>query len=136
MQSMLKVLAALLLALATCAAHARSAELVDPPPIAIPAGLGQAQVASEIRRALAGRGWAVSQERPGEIQATLYLRGHELRIALRHDAQAVRIAYLASANLDYEEAEGKRWIHSNYLGWIGFLAGDIEANLRAAHANP
>lgn len=123
------------LALAPAPAYARSAELLDPPPIAVPAGLSQAQVASEIRRALQDRGWAVNQERPGEIEATLYLRGHEVRIAITHDARDVRIAYLASANLDYEEAEGKRWIHSNYTGWIGFLSGDLQNNLRAAQSN-
>ena len=124
-----------MLMLAPIAAHARSAELVDPPPIMVPAGLSQAQVAGEIKRALRGRGWAVNQERPGEIEATLYLRGHEVRIAIAHDAREVHIAYLASANLDYEEADGKRWIHSNYLGWIGFLCGDLQNNLRAAQRN-
>lgn len=126
---------AAVLALAPMGAQARSAELVDSPPIAVPAGLSEAQVAGEIKLALRGRGWAVNQERPGEIEATLYLRGHEVRIALRHDAQDVRIAYLASAHLEYEEADGRRWIHSNYLGWIGFLSGDIQSNLRIAQLN-
>ncbi len=135
MRWMLMLLVALAVALPSLNVHARSAELVDPPPIAVPAGLSQAQVASEIKRALQGRGWAVNQERPGETEATLYLRGHDVRIAIDYDARDVRIAYQASANLDYEEAEGKRWIHSNYLGWIGFLAGDIQNNLRAAQLN-
>lgn len=121
-----------LLCLALCcgAAHAGSSvELVDPASIPVPAGTSDGQVVAALKRALLGRGWGITAERPGEIQSTLFLRGHEARIALRHDAREVRIAYLDSARLDYEEAEGKRWIHSNYLGWIGFLAGDIKANL-------
>lgn len=126
------LLFAVLLAVPAAAAQARSAELVDPPSIQIPAGVAQAQVGREVKRALLGRGWSINQERPGEVESTLYLRGHEVRIAIGYDARAVRITYLASANLDYEEVDGKRWIHSNYLGWIGFLAGDIANNLRIA----
>lgn len=124
-----------LLCLALCCgtAHAGSSvELIDPAPITVPAGVADDAVAGAIKRALLGRGWGITTERPGEIQSTLFLRGHEARIALRHDAREVRIAYLDSAHLDYEEAEGKRWIHSNYLGWIGFLVNDIKANLAAS----
>ena len=126
------VLAALMLAMPITAVQAGAAELVDPPPIQVPAGMADAAVGREIKRALSGRGWSINQERSGQIESTLYLRGHEVRIAIGYDAHAVRIAYLASAYLDYEEADGKRWIHSNYLGWIGFLAGDIRSNLAAA----
>ena len=38
-------------------AEARRAPLVDPEPVAIPAGLTAEQVAADIKRALVGRGW-------------------------------------------------------------------------------
>ena len=109
--------------------QARAAELVDPAPIAIPAGLTTAQVTKEIKRALIGRGWEVTSEQPGTIDSTLHLRDHVARIKLNYDASQVRIAYVDSSNLDYKEKRGKRYIHGNYLGWIGFLVNDISTNL-------
>lgn len=132
MHPMTVLLATLLLWLPAAPVAARSAELVDPPAVQVPAGLAGDAVGREVKRALLGRGWSINQARPGQIESTLYLRGHEVRIAITYDADAVHIAYLASANLDYEQADGKRWIHSNYLGWIGFLRGDIANNLPIA----
>ena len=110
--------------------QARKAELVDPAPIAIPAGLTQAQVTKEIKRALVGRGWEITTEQPGEIDSTLHLREHVARIKVAYDASQVRIAYLDSTNLDYTDKRGTRYIHPNYLGWIGFLVNDIGTNLK------
>ena len=109
--------------------QARAAELADPGPIAIPAGLTTAQVTKEIKRALIGRGWTVTGEQPGAIDSTLHLREHVARIKVDYDASQVRIAYIDSSNLDFKEKRGKRYIHGNYLGWIGFLVNDISTNL-------
>lgn len=49
------------------AVQARQALLVDPDPVAIPAGLSQEKAVKDIKRALIGRGWAITAERPGEI---------------------------------------------------------------------
>ena len=109
--------------------QARAAELADPDPIAIPAGLTTAQVTKEIKRALIGRGWEVTSEQPGTIDSTLHLRDHVARIKVDHDASQVRISYVDSSNLEFKEKRGKRYIHGNYLGWIGFLVNDISTNL-------
>ena len=58
------LLVAFSLLLSTGVVQARKAELVDPAPIAIPATLTQAQVVTEIKRALIGRGWEVTAEQP------------------------------------------------------------------------
>jgi hypothetical protein len=108
--------------------HARSAPLIDPDPVAIPAGLSQEQVVKDIKRALIGRGWSVTTEQPGEIQSTLNLRDHVARIKVSYDAQQVRLAYMDSSNLDYKLKRGKPVIHGNYLGWIGFLVNDLNTN--------
>lgn len=108
--------------------HARSAPLVDPDPVAIPASLSQEQVIKDIKRALIGRGWSVTTEQPGEIQSTLNLRDHVARIKVSYDAQQVRLAYMDSSNLDYKLKRGKPVIHGNYLGWIGFLINDLNTN--------
>ena len=110
--------------------QARKAELVDPAPIAIPAGLTPSQVTKEIKRALVGRGWEITTEQPGEIDSTLHLREHVARIKVAYDASQVRIAYVDSTNLDYTDKRGTRYIHPNYLGWIGFLVNDIGTNLK------
>ncbi len=122
----------LVLFTAAGAVQARSAVLVDPDPVAVPAGLSQEQVAKDIKRALIGRGWAVTAEQPGEIDATLNLRDHVARIKLAYDARQVRIAYVDSSNLEHRIKRGKPYIHSNYLGWIGFLVNDLSANLQVS----
>ena len=124
------VLVAFSLLLSAGVVQARKAELVDPAPISIPAGLDQAQVSKEIRRALIGRGWEVTGEQPGEIDSTLHLREHVASIKVTFDASQVRIGYVDSTNLDFAQKHGQRYIHGNYLGWIGFLVNDITTNFK------
>lgn len=112
------------------AVQARQAPLVDPDPISIPAGLSQEKAVKDIKRALIGRGWTITAERPGEIDSTLNLRTHTARIRVTWDAQAVRIAYVSSVDLDYKERKGKRFIHPNYLGWISNIAKDMGTNMQ------
>lgn len=124
----------LALCLASGVAQARKAELADPDPVAIPSGLAQEQVVKDIKRALIGRGWSVTTEQPGEIQSTLNLREHVARIKVSYDASQVKLSYMDSSNLDYKEKNGRRYIHSNYLGWIGFLVNDLNTNFKVSQA--
>lgn len=112
------------------AVQARSAPLIDPDPIAIPAGTDPAKVAKDIKRALMGRGWSITNEQPGQIDSTLNLRAHVARIRVSYDAKHVRFAYVDSNNLDYKLKGGKPYIHKNYLGWIGYLTTDLSTNLQ------
>ncbi|QDH71385.1 hypothetical protein [Marilutibacter alkalisoli] len=112
------------------AAEARKSPLVDPDPVAIPAGLDSGQVAKDIKRALAGRGWAVTDEQPGRIDSTLHLRDHVARIRITYDDTHVRFAYIDSINLDHKIKKGVTYIHSNYLSWIGFLVSDLSTNMQ------
>lgn len=133
--NLIKWLAAVLALIMACGvAQARKAELADPDPVAIPAGLDQEQVTKDIKRALIGRGWSINDEKPGEIQSTLFLREHVARIRVTWDQKQVRLAYVDSDNLDYKEKQGKRYIHSNYLGWIGFLVQDLNTNFEVSRA--
>lgn len=132
---LLQPLLLLLALLLSCGqAHAGRAEIVDPPPVSIPAGLSQEQVVKDIRRALIGRGWSVKAEQPGEIDSELHLREHVASIKLAYDASEVRLSFVDSRNLDYKEKGGKRYIHSNYLGWIGYLVQDLNTNFRITAA--
>lgn len=125
-------LAALSLFAFAGAVQARKAELVDPAPVAVPSGVSAEQVAKDVKRALIGRGWQITGEQPGTIESTLHLREHVARIRVSYDAQAVRFAYVGSEKLDFAEKRGTRYIHSNYLGWIGFLVNDVSANLQVS----
>ena len=82
---------------------ARSAPLVDPDPIDVPAGLTDKQIAKEIKRALLQRGWEVTGEKSGEIEGTLHLRTHMAKIRIGYDSKQVSITYLDSNDLEYAE---------------------------------
>ncbi|MBP6749222.1 MAG: hypothetical protein KA144_06250 [Xanthomonadaceae bacterium] len=112
------------------AVQARQAPLVDPAPVAIPAGLSQGKAVKDIKRALIGRGWTISAEREGEIDSTLNLRDHVAKIRVSWDATSVRIVYVDSVNLSYREKRGKKFIHPNYLGWISNIANDMGTNMQ------
>ncbi|GAB3382301.1 hypothetical protein [Lysobacter fragariae] len=108
--------------------QARVQPLTDPAPVSIPSGVDQAKVVKDIKRALMGRGWEVTAENPGEIDSTLHLRDHVARIKITYDEKQVKFAYVDSANLDYREKKGVRYIHGNYLGWINYLTTDLATN--------
>lgn len=124
------VLSALTLLAFSGAIQARQAPLVDPAPVSIPAGLSQDKAVKDIKRALIGRGWTITAERAGEIESTLNLRTHTAKILVTWDAQTVRIAYVSSVDLDYKQRNGKRFIHSNYLGWVNNIAKDMATNMQ------
>ena len=109
--------------------QARKAELVDPAPVMVPAGLSQQALVKDIKRTLAGRGWQVSQEQPGVIDSTLHLREHMAKIRVTYDERQVSFAYVDSSKLDFAEKKGRRYIHGNYLGWIGYLVSDLSTNM-------
>lgn len=112
--------------------QARKAELVDPAPVAVPAGVDQSELVKDIKRALIGRGWAVTGEAPGQVDSTLTLREHVAKIRVTFDAREVKFAYVDSTNLDYRQKNGKAFIHSNYLGWMQYLTDDLTTNLQVS----
>ena len=125
----------LLLPLLLLLMGARQAPLADPDPVAVPAGVTAEQVQRDIRRALASRGWTVSDVEPGTIHATLNIRAHTAQVRIDYDRESVRIGYVSSDNLKYEEHRKKgRLIHSNYIGWVNNLARDIAVNLELSAA--
>jgi hypothetical protein len=107
----------------------REAPLVNPDPIAIPAKIKSDQVSRIIKKALVGRKWIVSEDKPGAIKATLLVREHKARIAIDWNAKDIRISYIDSENLNYTEKNGNKLIHQNYNGWINNLVVDISGEL-------
>jgi hypothetical protein len=103
--------------------------LVDPAPIAVPAGLDDKAVAKAIRLGGAQRGWSVTRQDPGAMELTLNIRTHMAKVGVKYDTQSIQLTYLDSTNLDYEEKKGNRYIHRNYPKWVNNLANDITVQL-------
>jgi hypothetical protein len=106
--------------------------LVDPQPISVPPGLSEKAVAKSIRLGVAQRGWVVSRQDPGYMEATLNIRSHVAKVGITYDTKSIQIRYIDSTNLDYEVKKGVRRIHGNYLKWINNIVRDISVQLQSA----
>ncbi|AOY01052.1 hypothetical protein [Jeongeupia sp. USM3] len=107
--------------------------LRDPPKIEIAAPANAEQVRTAIITAATKRKWQASEVAPGRIEASITVRGrHMVKVAIAYDSQSVAIRYLDSADMDYEAAEGRSYIHGNYIKWTETLAGDIRKQLAAS----
>jgi hypothetical protein len=111
-----------------------AAELVDPDPIAVPAGLAAADVAKAITAGIVRRGWVVTKDDNGQIDATLNIRAHTAKVVIPYNTKEVAIRYVDSTELDYSEKKGKRYIHGNYVKWIRNMQADIQRELQTASA--
>ena len=120
----------LLLPLLLLLMGARQAPLLDPDPIAVPAGMDLKNVEREIKRALIGRGWTITAEAPGQIDSTLNVRAHTARVQLKYDSRQVALTYVSSENLAYEEKRGQRLIHKNYASWVNNVLTDLSRGLQ------
>ncbi|MGH8758662.1 MAG: hypothetical protein ACREVW_04005 [Burkholderiales bacterium] len=99
--------------------------LVEPEPVAIPAGVNQATVVKAIKRALIGRDWSLGKEQPGYIEGTLNVRKHMVKVGISYDAGKVTMKYLDSAEMGYREVGGKQLIHPKYRNWTTNVMSDI-----------
>jgi hypothetical protein len=104
--------------------------IVDPEPIAVPAGISASDVAKAIKVGIVRRGWVISKDENGQIDAVLNVRTHTARVAIPYDAKEVRIKYVSSEDLDYQEKNGQRYIHSNYVKWVRNMQADIQRELQ------
>ena len=123
----------MLLGVAAVAPIAVASEvLVDPQPISVPPGLSEKAVAKSIRLGVAQRGWVVSRQDPGYMEATLNIRSHVAKVGITYDTKSIQIRYIDSTNLHYEVKKGVRRIHGNYLKWINNIVKDISVQLQSA----
>jgi hypothetical protein len=104
--------------------------LTDPQPISVPAGLTIEQVTKAIKVGVASRtGWAVTKEESGQIEATLNVRQHMLKVNIPYSTSTVAIKYVDSQNLDYGEKKGVKVIHPKWGNWTRNLMSDIQREL-------
>ena len=106
------------------------AVLVEPEPITVPAGISAADVAKAIKVAIVRRGWVVTKEESGQLDATLNVRTHMLKVAIPYSDKQVSIKYVASEDLDYQEKSGVKYIHNKYMTWTRNMKVDIERELQ------
>jgi len=104
-------------------------ELIDPAPVAIPAGVSEKELVKQIKKAFVGRNWTVEKVEDGSVKGTLYIRTHVARVSADYDKENVTFTYISSENLDYKEKKGKRMIHKNYLSWVANVRNDMQKNL-------
>lgn len=107
------------------AVAARTTPLVEPEPVAIPAGFAPGQPLRLARDILLRRDWTLDVDQPERIEATLRKDDHVLRIAIREDAQRITFGYVSSEHLNYAERDGIRIIHPAYGQWTGALREDV-----------
>ncbi|MEP7244601.1 MAG: hypothetical protein ABI885_13115 [Gammaproteobacteria bacterium] len=111
---------------------ARSAPLVDPAPVPVPAGMAVKDVSKAIRAGVVLRGWVVSKDDGSKIDAVLNNRDHTVNIAIAYDATQVKVSYVSSDKMLYTEKNGTRYIHKKYMAWASNVANDISRELQAA----
>ncbi|MBC6906687.1 hypothetical protein DWB84_14640 [Saccharophagus sp. K07] len=107
-----------------------AAELVDPAPVAVPAGISEKSVVKHIKKAFVGRNWMIEEEEKGKITASVRVRSHTARIAAVYNNKQVQFTYVSSDNLAYKEKNGKRYIHKNYLNWVENVRSDLSKGLQ------
>jgi len=87
-----------------------------------------------IETALSRRHWSVKEKAPGKYIAHLDERSHGATVAIVYDATNVRIDYVDSTDLAYENTSSGELIHHSYNNWVKNLANDIR--VFAAQAPP
>lgn len=108
--------------------HARSTELVEPPPVTIDCNLSADKMKEGIMRGGAVRGWMVVSQTPGNTELK-YIKGnnkHIISVNVKYTANSFAITYKDSVNLNYGVMEdGTRRLHPRPIGWMTNLSGDI-----------
>ncbi len=127
-----RLFATFLLLISLPALASRLATLTDPPPLSVPSGLTQEQVAKAIVAGMDKRHWVAESAKPGEIVAVQSPRDLVAKVKISYDTKSITIAYLDSTNFLYEEHDGVRQIHEKYNAWVLNLSRDIQSSLSAA----
>ncbi|VVD66290.1 putative lipoprotein [Pandoraea pneumonica] len=148
-------LAVTLTAMLAPAAHAArpAVPIVPHDNMPIVSGSGKPLSLEEIRGAItrgaAGHDWATTQDKPGELVASINVRNkHYASVTIKYTETAYSVSYRDSTNLEYAlsgapAASSRRedfnntalpantpMIHPNYNRWVDTLIRDINAELR------
>ena len=128
---LLLVLVAVSIALAGCGTD----PLIDPPPMAIPAGRTAADVEQTVTAVASENGWFVVERKPGRLVLRYSPRDFWVNVEVHYDEQQIVIRYLDSSNLKYHMEGDHPNIHPNYNRWVNNLAHDIQNRLAGVVAD-
>lgn len=123
------LLATVLLVSMSAEARHRPVPLKDPPPLTVPQGVAEADIARAIIFAGATRNWKVTDRKPGDIVLEYAPREFSITVEVKYDTHTVNIGYAGSSNMEYAQENGSAVIHPNYNRWVNNLAHDIESQL-------
>jgi hypothetical protein len=135
-----KILHALVMALACVASFQASAQRQPVPvinyenvPISNPTGgrLTAAQVKQAIQSGATAKQWAVEDQGPGRMLATLKVNGkHTVMTQINYTADQFSVVYSDSTNMKYSPGpDGKGVIHPFYNRWVQDLKEAIRTSL-------
>jgi hypothetical protein len=83
-------------------------------------------VEEAILRGAADKGWAITKRSPGEMEATLHVRGkHTVVVAIPYTTESFSINYVRSVGMNYKDGK----IHPNYHRWVENLRQSINVEL-------
>lgn len=117
---------ALLALFAAPALALKPIETVNDAPI--PEGFTASQVQKLIMAAGAERGWIIKPAGAGELEGTLLIRSHVVKVRIPYSTSSYSIQYKDSTNMKYKDGK----IHRNYNTWVLNLNGDIQRTLLMA----
>jgi hypothetical protein len=103
--------------------------VLEPAPVAVPAGMSQQEVAKIIVTTAKQRDWTVQQQSPGLVMLRFERESYWALIRVDYDAKSVRYRYADSKGLMYDKGSGT--IHHNYNRWVKNLANDCYAEFTA-----
>ncbi|MCR9277330.1 MAG: hypothetical protein NXH85_05105 [Pseudomonadaceae bacterium] len=94
----------------------------------VPDGLTLSQVQKAIMLGGSERGWIIKPAGSGELEGTLIVRSHVVKVTIPYSQSGYSILYKDSTNMKYKNGK----IHRNYNTWVLNLNGDIQRALLMA----
>lgn len=129
------MLAMVILALSSMAAHARTSPLFDPERVELKRVDGKPSTAEQVHQAILNGAkldggawvWTVKSDQPGLVKLSYTRNGRfEALIQAAYDSKGYQLSYVSSVGLRYADKDGKeRVIHRNYNKWIETLLRKI-----------
>lgn len=116
---------------AMLSAKQRSQPLINPD-VAVPAGVTLDAAQQVVRTVLTTRGWTITQEKSGEIQASWQKQAISAAIRATINGKSVSVRHVSSAGLSYEKGASGEMIHPRYNIWMRNLQKDFGVGLSAA----
>lgn len=93
------------------------------------------QTEAALRRALAGRHWAIKRDQGNEIEAQLNVRDHSVTVKFGWTATTIDASYVDSENMDYEVDGDKTYIDRYYYRWLKFIQRDVRSFSKRANSS-